>query len=160
MDIQIAPLSEGGLHDVVALSLRAWEPVFQSLKEVMEPELFDHFYPDWRAVQAQAVTAVCTSVDHHVWTAACGSSVAGFVAVKLDRKSALGEVYMIAVDPAAQRSGVGSALLEHALAWLKDNRMSVAMVETGADPGHAPARRLYERAGFSALPAVRYFRKL
>lgn len=28
------------------------------------------------------------------------------------------------------------------------------------DPGHAPARRAYEKAGFMALPLVRYYRAL
>jgi hypothetical protein len=32
------------------------------------------------------------------------------------------------------------------------------MVETAGDPGHAPARRLYEGAGFTPFPIVRYFR--
>jgi len=30
--------------------------------------------------------------------------------------------------------------------------MSVAMVATGGDPGHAPARRTYEKLGFRQLP--------
>lgn len=38
--------------------------------------------------------------------------------------------------------------------------MSVAMVETGGDPGHERARHTYEKAGFELLPAARYFKKL
>jgi hypothetical protein len=38
--------------------------------------------------------------------------------------------------------------------------MGVAMVETGGDPGHAPARRTYEKAGFSLVPVARYFKAL
>jgi RimJ/RimL family protein N-acetyltransferase len=38
--------------------------------------------------------------------------------------------------------------------------MAIAMVETGGDPGHAPARAAYEKAGFRVLPLARYFRKL
>jgi len=38
--------------------------------------------------------------------------------------------------------------------------MALAMVETGADPGHAPARQTYEQAGFNELPVSRYFKKL
>jgi hypothetical protein len=34
------------------------------------------------------------------------------------------------------------------------------MAETGGDPGHAPARAVYERAGFTLLPVARYFRTL
>ena len=37
--------------------------------------------------------------------------------------------------------------------------MTTAMVETGGDPGHAPARSTYEAAGFRHFP-VKYFRKV
>jgi hypothetical protein len=43
---------------------------------------------------------------------------------------------------------------------MKASGMSVAMVETGGDPGHAPARHTYEKAGFKVLPIARYFKKL
>ena len=32
--------------------------------------------------------------------------------------------------------------------------MTTVMVETGGDPGHPPARAIYERAGFTLLPVV------
>ena len=38
--------------------------------------------------------------------------------------------------------------------------MGVAMIETGGDRGHAPARRIYEKAGYTPLPAVRFFKSL
>ena len=72
----------------------------------------------------------------------------------------MGGIDMIAVDPVHQRAGIGSLLTTHALAWMKANGMRLAMVETGGDPGHAPARRTYEHAGFAPLPVVRYFREL
>lgn len=67
---------------------------------------------------------------------------------------------MIAVDPGFQRRGVATALTRHSLAWLRQAGMTTAMVETGGDPGDAPARRAYESLGFRPLPVVRYFRKL
>ncbi len=37
--------------------------------------------------------------------------------------------------------------------------MKVAMVETGGDPGHAAARRTYEKAVYVHLPTIaRYFK--
>ena len=36
----------------------------------------------------------------------------------------------------------------------------VAVLVTGGDDGHAPARALYERHGFTGLPLVRYYRAL
>jgi len=38
--------------------------------------------------------------------------------------------------------------------------MKVAMVETGGDPGHAPARHVYEKAGYTLLPIARYYKNL
>lgn len=38
--------------------------------------------------------------------------------------------------------------------------MSVAMVETGGEPGRARSRHTYEKAGFELLPVARYFKKL
>jgi hypothetical protein len=37
--------------------------------------------------------------------------------------------------------------------------MTTVMVETGGDPGHAPARRTYESAGFRPFPVARYFKR-
>jgi hypothetical protein len=36
--------------------------------------------------------------------------------------------------------------------------MDLAVAATGGDPGHAPARRSYEKAGYTALPLVRFYR--
>ena len=38
--------------------------------------------------------------------------------------------------------------------------MDIAAVGTGGDPGHGPARALYEALGYTALPGVRYLRLL
>lgn len=80
--------------------------------------------------------------------------------MKLHAEDRMGEIYMIAVDPDFQRRGTAAALTQHSLAWLKQAGMTTAMVETGGDPGHAPARRTYESAGFRMLPIARYFKKL
>ena len=36
----------------------------------------------------------------------------------------------------------------------------MALVETGGDPGHAAARRVYEKADYTILPVARYFKAL
>ena len=38
--------------------------------------------------------------------------------------------------------------------------MKLAGVSTGGDPGHAPARRAYEKAGYTAFPNVWYYQPL
>jgi GNAT superfamily N-acetyltransferase len=158
--MQILPYTDQQLDAVVRLSLRAWAPVFDSIAQAMAPEVYQALIPDWRASQQKAVADVCADQEIQVWVAEEDGAPVGFVAVKLHPDSQLGEIYMIAVDPDFQRRGYGSALIDFALDWLTEAGISVAMVETGADPGHAPARRTYENKGFGLLPIARYFKKL
>ena len=70
------------------------------------------------------------------------------------------EVYMVAVDPGFQGRGIGTALIEFALDWMKVAGMSIVMAETGSDPGYAAAHHTDEKAGFWLWPVTRYFKKL
>jgi GNAT superfamily N-acetyltransferase len=56
--------------------------------------------------------------------------------------------------------GVGRALTAHALEQLRAAGCTPAVVATSGDPGHPPERGLYEAAGFTALPLVRYYRTI
>lgn len=157
----VRPFAVADLEPVVALSLRAWAPVFASLEKVLGGSgIFALMHGDWREDQRRAVEQACRSGGMEVWVAEADGQVAGFVAVQLHHEDSMGEIYMIAVDPAHQRRGIGTALTSFALSWMKENGMVLAMVETGGDPGHAPARRSYERSGFVQLPIARYFKKL
>ena len=110
--------------------------------------------------QRDAIESVCADKDVPIWVATEGSQTVGFVALKVHPKDRMGEIYMIAVDPDFQRRGIATALTGYALAWFKQAGLPTVMVETGGDPGHAPARRTYESAGFRVLPIARYFKKL
>jgi ribosomal protein S18 acetylase RimI-like enzyme len=159
--VQIEPYNPHNLDAVVRLSLRAWTPVFDSIQNAMDAEVYREFYPDnWCVSQQKAVEDVCAAEDTNVWVAIETGFTVGFVAVKLDSESRMGEIYMIAVDPDYQGHGIGTALIEFALDRMKDAGMSVAMVETGGDPGHAPARHTYEKLGFGLFAIARYFNKL
>ncbi|HEY6424156.1 MAG TPA: GNAT family N-acetyltransferase [Pseudonocardiaceae bacterium] len=161
MSPSIRPLEDRDHEDVVALSLRAWAPVFTSLEYVLKgSEVFGQLHPDWRVSQQDAVAAVCSSDTIRAWVAEDDSAVAGFVAVQLDHEHSIGEIHMLAVDPTHQHRGIGTSLTAFALDRIEEAGMAIAMVETGADPSHAAARRTYEQAGFTALPVVRYFKKL
>ncbi|WP_310395661.1 GNAT family N-acetyltransferase [Hymenobacter sp.] len=160
--MQIVPYTAHHLGAVIQLSLQAWAPVFASLRKAMSPGIYHEMYPgaDWQKSQQQAVESVCADPAAHVWIATEADSTAGFVAVKLHAESNTGEIYMVAVAPELQNRGIGGALTEFALRWMGGAGMSLALVKTGGDPGPAPARRTYEKAGFELLPIARYFRKL
>lgn len=159
--MRIEPYEAHQLDAVIRLSLRAWAPVFDSIQNAMNADVYRVFYPDqWRVSQQKAVEDVCAVEDTNVWIAIDAGSTVGFVAAKLNLEDSMGEIYMVAVDPDFQGHGIGTALIEFALNWMKNAGMSVAMVETGGDPGHEKARRTYEKVGFELLPIARYFKKL
>jgi mycothiol synthase len=156
----IEPYSGHFLLQILELSLRAWAPVFTSIEKAMDAEVYQHFHPDWRESQRKAVEAACTADDTDAWVALEDGGVVGFVVVKPHAEDDMGEIYMLAVDPNQQGRGIGTALMKYAMAWMKERGMAVAMVETGGDPGHAAARRTYEKLGFGLFPIARYFLKL
>jgi GNAT superfamily N-acetyltransferase len=111
--------------------------------------------------QRRAVEDVCVTNKERVWVAEVDGTAVGFVAVEIyDPERSMGEISMMAVDPDHQGSGIGTALSKFALDRLRDAGMKVAMVEKGGEPGHAAARRTYERAGYVLLPIARYFKNL
>lgn len=146
---------------MVGFSLRAWAPAFASLEQALGSEIFRRQHPDWREDQRRAVEEVCATKKGRVWVAEAGASAVGFVAVEYDHPEiGMGEISMLAVDPDHQGRGIGTALSGFALDRLKEAGMKVAMVEIGGDPGHSPARHVYEKAGYTLLPIARYFKNL
>ena len=149
------------IDDVVQLSLAAWEPVFGSFRQVLGPAIYALLYPDWRESQAQGVGRVCRDDERYtVWVAEENGAVVGFVAYELDRKKKVGEVQLLAVHPQHQNRGLGTQLNTFALDRMRESGMTMATVSTGGDPGHASARRCYEKAGYTPLPLVRYYKDL
>jgi ribosomal protein S18 acetylase RimI-like enzyme len=158
---RIRPFDDRDAEAVLALSLRAWAPAFASLERVLGPEIFRRQHPDWREDQRRAVEEILAAKQGRVWVAEVDTRVVGFVAVELHHpERSMGETSMVAVDPDYQGSGIGTALIRFALERLKDAGMTVATVETGGDPGHAAARRTYEKAGYTLLPIARFFKNL
>ncbi|MEM6839766.1 MAG: GNAT family N-acetyltransferase [Cyanobacteria bacterium P01_C01_bin.120] len=159
--MKIEAYHQSYLEDIAQLSLRAWSPVFESIQTVMDDAVYQVFYPEhWQVSQQKAVEDVFAAHDTHVWVALENDLLTGFVAVKLHTEDSMGEIYMIAVDPNCQGRGIGTALTQFAMDWMKEAGMAIAMVETGGDPGHAPARHTYEKVGFRLFPVARYFKSL
>ena len=145
---------------VASLSVRAWEPVFSSMRGVLGAVIFDRLYPGGIADQDAAVRNVCNDHLDTTWVAESSGIPMGFVVVHLRPDSVVGEVWMLAVDPPYQRRGVGRALTDHAVARIRDAGKTMVQIGTGADEGHAPARPTYESAGFTSVPIAHYFKAL
>ena len=157
-DIEVRRFISADLPDVVEFALRAWEPVFASLRGVLGDAIFLRLHPDWRADQAAAVSASCTDPERDVFVAVLEGRPVGFTSVGLNAfQERMGVIDIVATDPDYQRQGVARALTAAALDHMRDTGMDIAVVETGGDIGHAPARASYEDSRFTLLPIARYF---
>ena len=147
---------------LLAIASRAWEPVFASVNEVLGGELAGLLHgEDWRTFHAAELGEILDSESTSTWLAEADGKDVGFVAARIvDPGRRIGEVRIVGVDPIAQRQGIGRALVRHAEDWLDEQGMAVAFIGTGGDPGHEPARDLYEALGYRRFPSVQYFRVL
>jgi len=161
MNLHIRPVRNTDVEDLVRLSLLAWAPVFSSFEQVLGHDIYTLIWPDWRASQRDGIETVCKDGEKTiVWVAELDGMVVGFLAYELNIQDKTGEVQLLAVHPEYQNLGIGTELNIFALKEMKESGMIMARVETGGDPSHAPARRSYEKAGYTGLPLVRYYRDL
>ena len=161
MNLNMRPLRDDDVEELVRLSLLAWVPVFDSFEHILGPRIFPIIYPDWRKEQKEGVEMVCNDGEKTiVWVAEVDGAVVGFVAYELRHKDKTGEIFFFSFHPDYQNHGIGTALNDLALEKMKASGMRMAVVGTGGDPGHAPARRSYEKVGYTGLPLVRYYKDL
>ncbi|GAA1824580.1 GNAT family N-acetyltransferase [Nesterenkonia flava] len=143
------------------LSIRAWAPVFQSMKRDVPGFVYEAFYPDgWEARQRADLAAVLRDEPANIDVALVDDEVAGWVCTRLHPDDRMAEIYVLAVDPDHQRRGIGALLMEQSYGRAQRAGMRMVMVETGGDAGHTPARELYESDEFVRWPVARYFKNL
>ncbi len=161
MKIQIRLGSDDDIAELVRLSLLAWEPVFDSFWQVMGPAIYTIIFPEWQTTQKETVETYCAArEDRTLLIAELDGNMAGFLVYELNHKDKTGVVQLLAVHPQYQNLGIGTELNNFALIKMKESGMKLATVSTGGDPGHAPARRSYEKAGFTPVPQVWYCKVL
>jgi ribosomal protein S18 acetylase RimI-like enzyme len=160
MNLQIRPFINSDIHDLVQLSLLAFEPVFISFEKILGAKIYPIIYPDWRKSQTEGIEKISRSEKVTLWVAEVEGNVVGFIAYELNDSDKTGEVQLLAVHPEYQGRGIGTELNTFALQKMKASGMKMAVVGTGGDESHAPAKRTYEKAGYTGLPLVRYYKDL
>jgi GNAT superfamily N-acetyltransferase len=160
MSIWIRALRDNDIADLIQWSLLSFAPIFSSFERILGPQVYPAVYPDWKQSQSEGVESVCRNEKMEVWVAEQEGRVVGYIAYELHDNDKSGEVMLLAVHPDYQNDGIGTALNEFALDKMREAGMRIAVVGTGGDESHAPARRSYEKAGYIGLPLVRYYQRL
>jgi GNAT superfamily N-acetyltransferase len=157
----IRPVRENDLGALEELSVLAWEPVFASVRHVLGPEIDAILHPDWRQRQREEVRRYCAQTPGAIaLVAEVDGEVAGLIAYELNHDTLRGVVDLLAVHPAYQNRGIGTELNRLVIEHMRQAGMRIAIVGTGWDPGHAPARRTYEKAGYTLFPIAHYYQVL
>lgn len=136
----------------------AFAPVFASFRALLGDAIYEQAQRPQDDAQAELLVSLLTEQSGwELWVAELmdSSAVAGFVALKVDSATGIGEIGINAVHPAHTNRGVGTALYEFGVSRMRAAGMKVAVVGTGGDASHAPARRAYRKAGFDhEIPGV------
>ncbi len=158
----IRPFAPADLAALHAIRIAAFAPVFASFRSIVGPEIAALGLTTAEKEQGDLLEAIARPDSGHTLAVAEeNGALIGFVSWKTDAATKIGEITLNAVHPDHAGKGVGAGLYTHALAALTEAGMQLATVGTGGDPSHAPARRAYEKVGFSVgLPSVYLYKRL
>ena len=135
-EFEIRSYEESDLEAIVEFSLRAWQPVFESLRQVLGDAIFERLHdPEWTAVQAEAVRSSCTSEERDVFVAVANGLPVGFAAVALNAfHEGMGVVDIVAVDPDYQRRGIARQLMERSAEHMSPADQAARRSANGSSP--------------------------
>lgn len=153
---------ETDFAEVDAIRRAAFAPVFASFRSLVGAEVAAAALTNLEAEQQAHLRAICrphSGYEMHVGEEA--GAVRGFVSLSVERETLVGEIGLNAIHPDHQGRGIGTRLFTFALERMRQQGMRAAVVSTGGDASHAPARRAYRKAGFeAAIPGVHLYRRL
>jgi len=141
---------------------RAFEPVFNSWRGLLGPEIFNRQYLDADQKQAEYLDFLFEQkLGKELYVLEHDGQIVGFLGLSIDEDGQGGEIDLNAIHPDHQARGLGLALYSFAIKRLRERGVTLARVGTALDASHAPARRAYEKAGFLVgLPYVTMFQLL
>ena len=156
-NIEIMPAREEHVEDCVRISLAVYEHIHDVYREHLGTDIHDTVMKEWRKNKADSIRE--QQSGEHAFVALLDGKVVGFAAFSIQGE--LGIIGNNAVDPEYRGNGIAGLLYQRLLKGIRENGARYAMVRTGGDEGHAPARKAYEKLGFKKfLPSVEYYMDL
>ena len=148
------------LDAVMTIANAAWQPIRKMSREALGDKISDLFNPAGDALsKGLQVKEQIDSGRYGIAVCEHEEKVVGFITWRIDGFCA--EICNNAALPDSGVKGVGQTMYRYVLELFRKQGAKVAKVLTGLDWAHAPARRAYERAGFTKhLDSVTYFMEL
>ena len=162
IDLSFTPATSDHLPRFEEIRAAAFAPIFASFRSILGDQIYEAAQAREDQEQGELLASlVRPGSGWEVYAVEQARTVVGFLALRLDHDSRVGEIGLNAVHPDHAGDGIGSAMYELAVDRMKAAGMRVATVATGGDPSHAPARRAYRNAGFDReIPSVWMCQKL
>lgn len=150
-EVEIRHAVEADRQTLITLVVRA----FADVRAQQSGEILARTWAHWEANHVQTI-----DLSSVVLAEVAGKAV-GFASYEIDRRTRIGTVSDNAVLPEYRGKGIGAQLLTRVLGLMKAAGMEYAEVSTGSDVPYTPARRMYERQGFTPyFRSVSYMKKL
>lgn len=144
-------------NEVGEIAISAWTPLREIAKNELDDEIYNKVFTGWKDSKRKSVLDAMKSDDGHV--AIIGDRVVGFISYKVN--GIIGVIGENAVATEYKGKGIAQKLYKLVLDKMKEQGAEIATVFTGLDEGHAPARKAYEKAGFSKnLKHITYYKVL
>jgi ribosomal protein S18 acetylase RimI-like enzyme len=158
----IRPFARRDLARLTELTIETFGPFYEdSFRPLVGELIFANQHGNWRDdYRIQVAELHDPGQQKYIAVAEADGVIAGYVAWSVDPPRHNGSVTMLAVSAGHRRNHTGTALCEHAFGEMRALGAEVAVISTGGDPFHAPARALYERLGCTKLPVAVYYRQL
>ena len=157
--LTIRPATASDTEALVSLAKNEWAAIYDGFRPQLGDEIFSLVYPDPMAQKEAQIRENVASGNCFVTE--LDGKIAGFIYYAYDEKTKIGTIGNNAVSGNFRGRGIGPSQYEFVFDLLRKQGAAAVRVTTGADEAHAPARRAYEKAGFSeSLSSVTYYKKL
>ena len=159
--MQIRKYREEDLPAIMALGNEAWRPIRRVQRDTLGDEIFNVLHPKGADVdKGLEIQDFARKLPDNIFVCEDNGRIIGFILFRMS-ENGVGEICNNAADKTCGIKGIGQAMYAAVLEHFRANGMKVVCVHTGLDEGHAPARRAYERAGFSLqMQHTTYYMKL
>ncbi len=155
--IVIRPATMADAAAAIEIARKCWAPIYEGYGKILGEELYGTIAPN--PLQDKADHVQTMIAENRTFVAECDGVICGFCGYVVNGE--IGQIGSNAVLPECKGRGIAGMLYERVFEEFRLRGCTAALVKTGLDDGHAPARRAYQKMGFEVgLPSITYYKKL
>ncbi len=155
-DLQFVIAQKEDIDQLEIIRKKAFQPIFDSFRSILGETIYEHAQRPEDLAQKDFLKSLFDEDSiWKTWKVIDDKNCIGFISIRMDAPTQVGEIGLNAIDPDFSGKGNGTRMYNFALDTMKQAGMKVATVATGGDPAHLPARKAYQKAGFTVeIPSV------